>query len=54
MATPPPAQGTFLAGTRDPLPDEGRVEVGRVEGAHACQFSNAREVAEALQAGRPA
>jgi pimeloyl-ACP methyl ester carboxylesterase len=54
MATPPPAQGTFLAGTRDPLPDQERVEVGRVEGAHACQFSNAREVAEALQAGRPA
>jgi pimeloyl-ACP methyl ester carboxylesterase len=45
MASMPPAEGVFIAGTRDPLPDASCVEVVRVEGAHACQFSNPEMVA---------
>ena len=44
LAARPPAEGTFIAGVRDPLPD---MEVTRVAGAHACHFSNAMEVLEA-------
>jgi pimeloyl-ACP methyl ester carboxylesterase len=41
----PPAQGVFIAGTRDPLPDDACVPLGRVAGAHACHFSDAAESA---------
>ncbi len=44
-----PAEGTFLAGTRDPLPDRTFVPVREVEGAHACVFSGAGEVAEGVR-----
>jgi pimeloyl-ACP methyl ester carboxylesterase len=40
-----PAGGVFLAGARDPIVDRARVAVREVAGAHACQFSNAEEVA---------
>ena len=46
----PPAQGVFMAGVRDPLPDEARVPLRRVAGAHACHFSDAEE--SASEAGR--
>jgi pimeloyl-ACP methyl ester carboxylesterase len=38
----------IIAGSRDPLPDRTCVEVREVPGAHACLFSHATEVAEAI------
>lgn len=46
-----PATGTFLAGTRDPLPDRSCLTLREVAGAHACVFSHPKEVAETLQSG---
>jgi pimeloyl-ACP methyl ester carboxylesterase len=40
ITTAPPPNATFLAGTRDPLPDRRVVRVVEVEGAHACVYSN--------------
>lgn len=48
----PPAEGVFLAGARDPLPDDACVSLTRVAGAHACHFSDAE--ASASEAGRAA
>jgi len=45
-----PAEGTFLAGERDPLPDRDRVPVQSVPGAHACVYSHAEDVASAIAA----
>lgn len=39
----------LLAGERDPLPDRTCTPVETVPGAHACVFSHAREVAEAVR-----
>ncbi|HEY0370425.1 MAG TPA: alpha/beta fold hydrolase [Thermoanaerobaculia bacterium] len=46
-AAAPPAR--ILAGKRDPLPDHRCVAVTHVGGAHACVFSHAAEVVEALE-----
>ncbi|HUR82088.1 MAG TPA: alpha/beta fold hydrolase, partial [Thermoanaerobaculia bacterium] len=46
-----PHSGTFLAGTRDPLPDRTFVPVREVEGAHACVFSRAGAVASEVGTG---
>jgi hypothetical protein len=39
-----------IAGTRDPIPDRACVHVVDVPGAHACVFSHAEEVADAILA----
>lgn len=49
LDTPPDA--LTLAGRRDPIPDRTFVRVREVSGAHACHFSHAGEVAEALCSG---
>lgn len=54
LATSPPPDGTFIAGTGDPLPDDARMTVTRVPGAHACHFSNGAEVAGVLEVWRMA
>ncbi|MEO8381202.1 MAG: alpha/beta fold hydrolase [Acidobacteriota bacterium] len=46
-----PAEGLFLAGENDPIPDRGCVPVTSVPGAHACVFSHAEEVVAALKLG---
>lgn len=52
ITTPPPAEGTFLAGRRDPLPDRRVVRVEEVQGAHACVYEGAGEVVgRVLEAG---
>jgi len=50
LPTPPPT-GTFLAGTRDPLPDRSLTPLREVPGAHACVFSHPKEVADSLECG---
>ena len=50
IAVPAPSKGAFIVGMRDPLPDDTQSRVTRVPGAHACHFSNADEVAAALDA----
>ncbi len=49
-----PAGSLIVAGVRDPIPDRTCIEVQDVPGAHACLFSNAREVASQLERRRPA
>jgi hypothetical protein len=39
----------MISGERDPLPDRRRVRLTEVAGAHACHFSHAAEVVEAIQ-----
>lgn len=52
ITTPPPPNATYIAARRDPLPDRRTTRMTEVEGAHACVFSHAREVARAvLEAG---
>ena len=43
----PPAEGIFVAGIRDPLPDPSAVDLVRVEGAHACHYSHPSGVVQA-------
>ena len=45
LGAPPPAN--CVAGVRDPLPDDSRVQVSRVAGAHACHFSDPDGVVQA-------
>jgi pimeloyl-ACP methyl ester carboxylesterase len=54
IGAPPPTSGLMIAGTRDPIPDASRVTITRVPGAHACHFSNGREVGEGLEMWRTA
>ena len=52
----PPEDALFLAGERDPLPDEECVSVVRVAGSHACHFSDPEGIAEVVvsEGGRAA
>ncbi|HEX2121598.1 MAG TPA: alpha/beta fold hydrolase, partial [Thermoanaerobaculia bacterium] len=52
VVSPPPANALFLAGARDPLPDRATTPLREVPGAHACVFSHADEVADAITAER--
>ena len=45
-----PESGLFLAGERDPLPDDPTAHVIRVPGAHACHYSCPEESAAAIVA----
>jgi pimeloyl-ACP methyl ester carboxylesterase len=49
LVSPPPT-ALHLAGLRDPLTDRRVVRIADMDGAHACLFSHAGEVAEAINA----
>jgi pimeloyl-ACP methyl ester carboxylesterase len=49
LRQPPPGGPRMISGERDPLPDRRRVRLTEVAGAHACHFSHAAEVVEAIQ-----
>ncbi|HEX2834023.1 MAG TPA: alpha/beta fold hydrolase [Thermoanaerobaculia bacterium] len=51
LAAPP--DGTFLAGERDPIADRRIAPVQEVPGAHACNVSHARAVADAIVRNAP-
>ncbi|MBV8515951.1 MAG: alpha/beta fold hydrolase [Acidobacteria bacterium] len=48
IAAAPPRDARFLAGVRDPIPDRDAAPTTEVPGAHACVFSHADAVADAL------
>lgn len=54
ITSPPPSEGLMIAGVRDPIPDERRVKITRVAGAHACHFSDGEGVGAVLEAWRTA
>jgi pimeloyl-ACP methyl ester carboxylesterase len=50
IASAPPRDALFLAGTRDPIPDREAASTHEVPGAHACVFSHPDAVADAIAA----
>jgi pimeloyl-ACP methyl ester carboxylesterase len=50
----PPPPGVHVAGERDPIPDRTCLDVVTVPGAHACVYSHAEGVAEAIARLAPA
>jgi pimeloyl-ACP methyl ester carboxylesterase len=53
MIATAPRDGVFVAGDRDPIADRRAVQVIEVAGAHACNVSHPREVADAIVRSEP-